>query len=437
MEIPEPIVSVIISTYNWSSALRYSIGSVLWQTLANFELLVVGDGCTDDSAEVVASFGDPRIRWHNLPENSGNQPAPNNAGIAMARGRYVAYLGHDDIWLPDHLKCLVSALEKSAGDVSYGWIELIGPDPVQVRVICGITASGEYELGASLVPTCFMHRRAMIDEIGPWKDHRTINAPPDQDLIERAFHAGKKFVPVKRLTALKFPATWRPDSYLKKPVHQQADYFRRIQANPDFVDGELHDIVEFLIRKNPAAIASNSAAVNSRAGMLIENARRLRGLDARPLPSVPPPRRFPLLPGRIEMGGPEAGQYLWHGWSGREEGFRWTDGPEAHFVFGLQTVASLQMQIECAPLIVPKKLDAQRVVISCNGHEIARWNLTDWEMKTYTVRVDSRFLEGHNVVSFELPDATAPLRIVEGNTDFRHLALRVASIELQPEKPAL
>ena len=109
----EPLVSVILSTYNWSSVLRLAIETVLWQTMRrDFELLVVGDGCTDDSAEVVQSFGDARIRWHNLASNSGSQSGPDNAGLAMARGRYVAYLGHDDVWYPTHLATLVESTAK-------------------------------------------------------------------------------------------------------------------------------------------------------------------------------------------------------------------------------------------------------------------------------------------------------------------------------------
>ena len=57
-----PAVSVVIATYNWSSVLRFAIRSVLAQHLADFELIVVGDGCTDDSDAVVRGFGDARIR---------------------------------------------------------------------------------------------------------------------------------------------------------------------------------------------------------------------------------------------------------------------------------------------------------------------------------------------------------------------------------------
>src|SRR5438552_3536771 len=58
-----PRVSVVIATYNWSSVLPFSIGSVLRQTFSDFEVLVIGDGCTDDSERVVAAIDDPRIRW--------------------------------------------------------------------------------------------------------------------------------------------------------------------------------------------------------------------------------------------------------------------------------------------------------------------------------------------------------------------------------------
>ena len=66
---PAPRVTIVMATYNWSTVLPYSIGSALLQEFADFELLVVGDGCTDDSAEVVASISDPRVRWIGLPVN--------------------------------------------------------------------------------------------------------------------------------------------------------------------------------------------------------------------------------------------------------------------------------------------------------------------------------------------------------------------------------
>lgn len=123
----EPLVSVIIPTYNRSNVLRMAIHSVLWQTEQDFELLVMGDGCTDDSEAVTNAFGDARIRWHNLPSNSGHQSAPVNAGLAMSRGRYIAFLGDDDIWHSNHLRTLLRALVSTSADIASSLMEMIGP----------------------------------------------------------------------------------------------------------------------------------------------------------------------------------------------------------------------------------------------------------------------------------------------------------------------
>src|SRR5438552_2111147 len=152
MDVPTPIVSIITATYNWSSVLRYAIQSVLWQTCQDFEHLIIGDACTDDSEAVVASFGDARLRWYNLPENSGSQSIPNNQGIEMARGKYIAYLGHDDVWHPRHLEVLVAAMERSGADIAHTMVEVFGPP----RRIEGAAAwvSGYTPF---FPPTCTMH----------------------------------------------------------------------------------------------------------------------------------------------------------------------------------------------------------------------------------------------------------------------------------------
>ena len=150
-----PRVSVIIPTYNRSAVLRHAIASVLAQSFADFELLVVGDCCTDDSAAVVAGFGDPRIRWFNLPANSGHQSGPNNEGLRQARGELIAYLGHDDLWLPHHLQTLAAAIDEGA-DIAAGITEFVGPGELRLDIA---PSAGIYRPGIWLPPTGFMHRR--------------------------------------------------------------------------------------------------------------------------------------------------------------------------------------------------------------------------------------------------------------------------------------
>jgi glycosyltransferase involved in cell wall biosynthesis len=223
-----PRVTVVMATYNWSSVLPFSIGSALRQTFPDFELLVVGDGCTDDSEAVVRSIGDARVRWINLPVNSGHQSTPNNEGLRQARGDLVAYLGHDDLWLPHHLASLVAAIDAGA-DLAYGLLASVPPDGSgAVPVIFGPEHHGDW-----LPPTSFLHRRAVTETLGGWGDYRALGMSPEIDLVRRAREAGFRFAFVPRLTAIKLPASQRRDVYKTRPSHEQALWSERIQA-PDF-----------------------------------------------------------------------------------------------------------------------------------------------------------------------------------------------------------
>jgi len=207
------MVSVIIATYNWSSALKYAIQSVLNQIYQDFEILVIGDCCTDDTEEVVASFNDNRIRFYNLPENSGSQSIPNNKGIELASGEYVAYLGHDDIWLSNHLKLLTGKIGEC--DIVYSHTLCKGPTEEgeykgRLQLLGSPTGVHEREMFAA--PSSLMHKK----DVGFWVDHRKLTYPPDQEFLVRAWDEGKTFHVARSITVIKFNAAWRKDAYIKR-----------------------------------------------------------------------------------------------------------------------------------------------------------------------------------------------------------------------------
>src|SRR6185437_11947979 len=99
----DPFFSVVLATYGRGRHIAPTIESVLRQAFSRLELIVVGDGCSDETEAVVGSFNSDRVSWRNLAQNCGSQSFPNNEGIRRARGPWICYIGHDDIWSPDHL----------------------------------------------------------------------------------------------------------------------------------------------------------------------------------------------------------------------------------------------------------------------------------------------------------------------------------------------
>jgi glycosyltransferase involved in cell wall biosynthesis len=95
------LVSVIIPTYNRAAVLREAIESVLSQSYTQFELIVVDDGSTDATAELLLQYGEKVSVLHT---GHGGPSAARNCGIAVARGSHIAFLDSDDVWLPEKLR---------------------------------------------------------------------------------------------------------------------------------------------------------------------------------------------------------------------------------------------------------------------------------------------------------------------------------------------
>ncbi len=107
----QPLVTVIVPTYNRAGIIGETVASILGQTWREIELLVVADGCTDDTAGVVESFNDARARVISQP-GSGGPAAPRNNAAAVARGKYIAFCDDDDLWEPDKLRLQIELMER-------------------------------------------------------------------------------------------------------------------------------------------------------------------------------------------------------------------------------------------------------------------------------------------------------------------------------------
>lgn len=268
----KPLVSVVLSTYNCSKVLKYAIESILFQTFQDFELLVIGDCCTDDSEIVVNSFGDERVHWHNLEKNFGNQYGPNNFGNKIAVTDYIAYQNHDDIWLPNHLNLLYNRIKTTNADIVHSIAEIVVN--IENKSLVGIY-SGPYKQGTCLCSTIIMHKKSLGVE---WRNPREITLPVDVDFINRLSELGKKFENIKQITAIKFPATFH-NPYNSSSLLQK--YYLHNMHKPNFMEKELLDIIGCYFRAYPSLAISESVYKGYNVGQFYEESIIRRGLNKR------------------------------------------------------------------------------------------------------------------------------------------------------------
>lgn len=124
-----PTISVIIPTYNYARFLPESVGSVLAQTFRDFEVVVVDDGSTDNTADVVGGLAtDPRVRY--LRQENQGDAAARNRGVRNSSGRYLAFLDSDDLWLPAKLARQFDVMESRPGvSVVHTALQLLREEP--------------------------------------------------------------------------------------------------------------------------------------------------------------------------------------------------------------------------------------------------------------------------------------------------------------------
>lgn len=107
-----PLVSVIIPTYNRGDLIEYTINSVLNQSYQNFEIIIMDDGSTDNTKSVVKRIKDERLiyKWQ---KNSGKPASARNSGLKLAKGEFIAFLDSDDIWFNKKLEIQIKEFKKN------------------------------------------------------------------------------------------------------------------------------------------------------------------------------------------------------------------------------------------------------------------------------------------------------------------------------------
>ena len=159
---PTPLVSVITPAYRAERFIETTIESVRAQTFPDWEMLVVDDASTDGTTALVARLAerDPRVRLYRKPAQSGAS-ASRNLAIAAARGRWLAFLDSDDLWLPDKLERQLAFAERCGGAFLYGGFRRISEDGGRIGRLVRVPA--RINFGGLLKNTCIATLTVMLD----------------------------------------------------------------------------------------------------------------------------------------------------------------------------------------------------------------------------------------------------------------------------------
>ena len=118
-------ISVVVPAYNSQRTIIETITSVLQQTFSDLELIVINDGSTDRTLELLETIQDPRLKIYSYP--NGGLPTARNRGIGCATGEFISFIDADDLWTPDKLELQLKALEKNPqAGVAYSWTICMG-----------------------------------------------------------------------------------------------------------------------------------------------------------------------------------------------------------------------------------------------------------------------------------------------------------------------
>jgi glycosyltransferase involved in cell wall biosynthesis len=133
-----PLVSIILPTYNRAKLLPRALESILSQDFDNFEILLVDDGSTDETSEVVNSIHDKRLRYIHYEENRGIG-ATRNEGVAQSKGDLIAFIDSDDFWMPGKLNYIVDIYQE------YPQIDVLFSNYLNINQINGIKVDGFFQ----------------------------------------------------------------------------------------------------------------------------------------------------------------------------------------------------------------------------------------------------------------------------------------------------
>lgn len=190
----KPSVTVVIPAYNASSFIEETIASVLSQTFTNFEVLVVDDGSTDDTAAIIDRISQQDKRVQLISQSNQGVSVARNHGLQAAQGELIAFLDSDDLWLPNKLEVHVRHFAKNSRlGMSYGIVGFMDADgkPTAQQSnprLIGLTPEYLYSENPAVTPSNAVIRKEALLQVGGFD--KTLSGCADAELFLRLAYNG-------------------------------------------------------------------------------------------------------------------------------------------------------------------------------------------------------------------------------------------------------
>jgi glycosyltransferase involved in cell wall biosynthesis len=186
-----PLVTIVIPTYNRAALVQQAIASVIAQTYRSWELIIVDDGSDDGTRELINTITDPRIKLLTKP-HAGNVALLRNAGVDEGSGEWLAFLDSDDIWIPQKLEIQVFSLLQEGKRWGYGGFESMNDDMQtipnkagQFRPMSGWIIKEVLTTEASVTIGTLMIERTLFEEAGRFNEDAKLIFREDYELVLR------------------------------------------------------------------------------------------------------------------------------------------------------------------------------------------------------------------------------------------------------------
>ncbi|MDX1648634.1 MAG: glycosyltransferase family 2 protein [Myxococcota bacterium] len=235
-------MSVVVAAYGRPDVLAHALRSALAQTLPDLEVVVVGDAAGRETADVVASLDDPRLRHLDMPLHYGEQSGPNNVGAARARGDLLAFLNQDDLWLPDHLAVALAWLEATGSDLVLARGAMLRPGEGGAPArredqgfrLTGVGRDGRYDPLRTYAPaSTWLLRRALHERLRGWRPALECHGESSRDFLVRAWRGRARMRIVPHVSVAIVQSAPRPGAYLGAPAHEHDALAAAIRVDPE------------------------------------------------------------------------------------------------------------------------------------------------------------------------------------------------------------